>query len=136
MFNPAVSTGHATNQLADTVSRKNPVRRLTAQLLPDDLCWLSSDGLNHPEASRAPELAFPFMVGRIEQGGTSHTVREAELVVAAGLAAGHDSARIIVDLMAYARFVVSSVPTAHARLSGRTLSAWQATFARSSRRRD
>jgi hypothetical protein len=133
MSQSPASTGHATNQLAGTVGRQNPVRKLTDRLLPADLCWLPTAGLPHPEAARADELAFPFLIGRREQAGSTKTVREAELVVAAALAAGREEEQIQADLVSYARFVVACVPTVHARLGGHTLAAWQDANVRAQR---
>lgn len=130
MSKPTVSTGAQTNQSLDTVHPRNPVRRLTDRLIPDGLCWLAAPGLPHPEAARADQLAFPFLVGRLERDGVMVTVHEAELVVAASLAAGRSETQAADDLGEYARFVVASVPTVHARLGGRALAAWLAVSER------
>ena len=97
---------------------------LRARLLlaaPDGLIWLDSAGLDHPEARRAAQLPFPFVIGRITAGAGKRTVREAELVLET-LGPDEDAAAA---LASYARFVLSKVPTVHARLTGRILSAWR-----------
>lgn len=101
---------------ADRVALRD--RLVTAA--PDGLIWLDSTSLRHPEATRAARLAFPFALGRISGVEGKRTVREAELVLE-GLRPDQDDATA---LESYARFVLATVPTIHARLTGRTLAAW------------
>jgi hypothetical protein len=101
---------------------RNPLRALVREAIPDGLVWLDSVGLAHPEAARTTtELPFVFEIGRVADANGKHTVREAELVVAALPENQRDSASVTAALEAYARFVVATNPTRHARLSGRAL---------------
>lgn len=97
------------------------LRARLALAVPDGLIWLDSAGLDHPEARRTDRLPLPFVIGRITVGAGKHTVREAELVLET-LSPDEDAAAA---LASYARFVLSKVPTVHARLTGRVLNAWR-----------
>lgn len=99
---------------------RSTIHARLAAIAPDGILWLASQNLAHPEAARAPRLAFPFVIGRLAQGRRHHTVREAELVLAT-LEPGQD----MVTLLDYAHFVVATAPTVHARLSGQVLAAWR-----------
>ena len=100
---------------------RSALRARLAAVAPAGIIWLEAAGLAHPEAARATRLPFPFVIGRINAGAGKQTVREAELVMATFAPAEDDAAA----LTAYARFVVATAPTIHARLTGRTLAAWQ-----------
>jgi hypothetical protein len=101
---------------------RSALRARLAAVAPAGIIWLEAAGLAHPEAARALRLPFPFVIGRVAAaGGGKRTVREAELVLTA-LDPGEDDEAA---LTAYARFVVASAPTIHARLTGRTLTAWR-----------
>jgi hypothetical protein len=108
-------------------SVRNPLRALAQEAVPDGLIWLATEGLPHPEAGRAKALPFIFEIGRIKQADKMHTVREVELVIAATTEDQRDHASLLRQLEAYARFVVTTNPTRHARLSGRTLAAYIST---------
>ena len=100
-------------------SSRNPLRTLVREAIPDGLVWLDSVDLTHIEAARAMELPFIFEIGRITGVGGTHTVHEAELVAAALPEDQRDVAGLTAALKDYARFVVATNPTRHARLSGR-----------------
>jgi hypothetical protein len=102
---------------------RNKIRSLVREAIPDGLIWLEAAGLAHPEAVRVAELPFVFEIGRISVDGQTHTVREADLVVAAMTEDERDAETITAALRDYARFVVTTNPTRHARLSGRCLEA-------------
>jgi len=109
---------------------RDPIRALASGAVPDGLLWLESAGLAHPEAARAAALPFVFEVGRLANlagaPGRRHTVREAELVVASLPPRARDGAQAAGLLEGYARFVVATNPTRHARLTGRALAAYLA----------
>lgn len=107
--------------LAGSRAARAALRARLVLVAPDGLVWLDSAELEHPEARRTAQLPFPFVIGRITAGAGKHTVREAELVLES-LAPDEDAAAA---LTSYARFVLSKVPTVHARLTGRVLSAWR-----------
>ena len=101
------------------------LRARLAAAAPDGLIWLDSVDLPHPEAVRATRLPLAVAIGRIADGTRRRTVREAEMVLAA-LVPDEDDQAALAD---YARFVVATAPTMHARLTGRTLAAWLAARA-------
>ena len=115
---PAVPS---TSDLAVTRRR----RALGERLAPAGILWIDTAGLTHPEAARASRLPFLFLVGRT--GSPARTARERDLALAAIEATAGDPAR---DLLDYARFVISTAPTAHARLTGRTATTWTTSRSR------
>jgi hypothetical protein len=94
------------------------------RLLPDGVVWLDPQGLPHPEAMTGQPLPFVFLAGRVD----GHPIREAALIVEA---MGSDDGDILLPAFdRYARYVVQTVPTVHARLNGRVCAAWQIAEAR------
>jgi hypothetical protein len=105
--------------------------RLAGELVPDGVTWLASEGLPHPEATRASELPFVWAAGRIEEGGKGRRARELDaLVTPYADTDAPDLARLADDLGAYARWVIRTVPTMHARISGRAAADWRAEAGR------
>lgn len=100
--------------------------RIAGELAPDGLTWLSADGLPHPEAARARELPFVWAAGRIEEGGKARRARELDALLDPYASSDDpDLARLADDLGHYARWVLRTVPTMHARLSGRAVADWR-----------
>jgi hypothetical protein len=105
--------------------------RIASELVPDGVTWLASDGLPHPEAARASELPFVWAAGRIEDGGKARRARELDALVGPYADAdAPDLSRLADDLGAYARWVLRTVPTMHARISGRAADVWRAEAGR------
>lgn len=104
---------------------KHPARILGERIAPGGLVWLEGVDIEHPEARRQARLPFILAVGRVTIDGATASVRERDLV----LATVSDDSLALDALGAYARYVVATCPTIHARLTGRTLMAWKATGA-------
>ena len=119
---------------------RDPLRALVETTIPDGLLWLESADLPHPEAARASELPFVFELGRVakdleNKAGPKHTVRETVLVAAALPEDQRDAEHLRELLNDYARFVVATNPTRHARLTGVALAAYLASLAKKAKRK-
>ncbi len=109
---------------------RDPIRAFVKTVVPDDIVWLDAADLAHPEASRATTLPFVFEIGRLTIDGRAKTVRELDLVAAAMPEGERIADSFLFLLDGYARFVVATNPTRHARLTGRVLTSYITTFLR------
>jgi len=119
---------------------RDPLRALVEITVPDGLLWLESANLPHPEAARVTELPFVFELGRVAKdlaapGGPKHTVRETVLVAGALPEDQRDAEHLRTLLNDYARFVVATNPTRHARLTGVALAAYLTSLVKKAKRK-